>query len=150
MKSIKYLSCILVLLIIGLIVLNIYYKNHSFNKPDFEENVETINIEDYENTKVNVNSDYSFYATHSPKIEDGYMTIEFANLSSENVYLKLRVMQGKNIIGESGLIKTGEMVEKVKINEDLVKKNFVFLIMSYEKDTYYSLGEVKLNVKVGE
>jgi len=150
MKSIRYLSIVLVALIIGLVILNIYYKNKGFNEPEFEKNIEKINTDDYKDLKVNISNDYSFYATHNPKIEDNYMNIDFVNLSSEKVYLKLRVMQGDNIIGETGLIKTGEKIDRIKINDTIEKKNFIFLIMSYEKDTYYSLGEVKLNVEVGE
>ena len=48
------------------------------------------------------------------------------------------------------LIKGGQRVEKVKLNDKLSKQDYKFVIMSYEKDTYYSLGEVQLNVKVGK
>lgn len=149
MKSIKYLSIILIILVVGLLGLIYHYETHTFNKPNFEKDIKKVNIEDYKDEALTIAEGYSFFITHSPSIKDNYMYVDFVSLCDDNTYLKLRIFQGENIIGETGLIKSSERIEKVKISSELEKKDFVFLIMSYEKDTYLSLGEVKLKVKVG-
>lgn len=72
------------------------------------------------------------------------------NSESNEVWLKLRVLDKNDVIlGETGLIKPGEYVQKIHFNivpedGDVVKLK----IMGYEPETYYSAGSVLLNTNV--
>ena len=78
--------------------------------------------------------------------KDKYIYVNFYSLTNDKTYLKVRVLQDDVIIAESGLLKKNEFVEKLKMKRSLIEsKRITYLVMSYEKDTYYSLGEVRLN-----
>ena len=147
MNKNKTLLLILIALLIGLLLLNIN-RNGRFNKPDFDRTSEKINLDDYEKKSVKVTDGYIFYVSPNPKIKNGYINVDFVSLCDDNIYLKLRVFENENLIAESGLIKKGEIIKKLKIKNSNVKK-IMYVVMSYEKDTYYSLGEIKLKAKVG-
>lgn len=72
--------------------------------------------------------------------------VYFTNVSENALWLKLRVLDSKgDIIGESGLIKPGEYLKSVELNSSVKADERVTLkIMSYEPDTYYSLGAITL------
>ena len=54
----------------------------------------------------------------------------------------------KNSIGTTGVIKPGEYVEKVKLDESVSEGIIVAKVISYEPDTYYSLGSASLQVNL--
>lgn len=84
-------------------------------------------------------------------VENGKADIWFTNPESNAVWLKLRVLDAKgNILGETGLIRPGEYVQSVMLDTDpAIDENTIRLkIMSYEPDTYYSMGSAMLNVAV--
>ncbi len=57
-------------------------------------------------------------------------------------------VEGENgkLLGETGLIKPGEYVKSVKLNESPEAGSDIRLrIVAYEPETYYSAGSVVLN-----
>ena len=147
-NKIIILSVILIALVISIILV---VKNNSFKPPRFDENAKSFEKVPDEEKVVKFDDNYAFYIEGSPKIKDNYIYINFYSLSGENTYLKVRILQDDNIIAESGLLKSNEYIEKVKINKSLSNsKKITYLIMSYEKDTYYSLGEIRLNSTLEE
>lgn len=74
----------------------------------------------------------------------------FTNPSENSVWLKLRVFDEKNsIIGETGIIRPGEYVKNVSLNEKVFEgMPIVLKIMSYEPETYCSEGAVSLGTKI--
>ena len=150
MKTIKILCCILGVLVLGLIIMLIT-NNNDFNKPSFESNV--IKVKDstqYEDKLLTIRKGYSFYIDGAPEYKNNNLHVNFYSNSDESIYLKVRVLKDDKVIGESGLIKTGELLKSLRIKNLKVNDELTYLIMGYEKDTYYSAGELKLNVKVGE
>ncbi len=80
--------------------------------------------------------------------EDGRAVIYFTNsANNKNVWLKLRIYSNSNeIIGESGLIKPGEYIRSVLLNNNVeIGTNLKMKIMSYEPETYSSMGSVTIN-----
>ena len=74
------------------------------------------------------------------------------NPESNTVWLKVRVLDEKgNTLGETGIIKPGEYVQSVELdNVPKAGKPIVLKIMSYQPDTYYSEGAVSLNTTISE
>lgn len=78
-------------------------------------------------------------------------TAYFTSDEENDVYLKLRILDEKgNILGESGLIQSGEYVKDIALSRKLMAgEKIKFKVMGYEKDTYYSAGSVVLSTVVG-
>ena len=76
--------------------------------------------------------------------------IWFTNPESNSVWLKLRVLDGKgNTIGETGIIRPGEYVQKVTFKDvPEVGDTIVLKLMAYEPETYYSAGSASLTITV--
>ena len=74
------------------------------------------------------------------------------NPVSNTVWLKVRVLDEKgNILGETGLVRPGEYVQSVALdNVPKVGTPIVLKIMAYQPDTYYSEGAVSLNTAISE
>lgn len=83
-------------------------------------------------------------------VQDDSVDLYFASTQENEVWLKLRIMDEKGeILGETGLIRPGEYIRSVKLNEIPEAGSTVTMkIMSYEPDTYYSCGAVSLNTSV--
>ena len=85
-------------------------------------------------------------------VENGNAMLYFTNPSENNAWLKLRIIDEQGtVIGESGLIKPGQYLPSVKLNKKIAKDTPVSIkIMSYEPDTYNSLGafSMKSTLKV--
>lgn len=82
--------------------------------------------------------------------EDGKADVWLTNPETNAVWLKLRILDSQgNILGETGLIKPGEYVQRVsfatvpKAGEAVTLK-----LMAYEPETYYSAGSVTLKTQV--
>ncbi len=73
------------------------------------------------------------------------------NPVSNTVWLKVRVLdENGNTLGETGLIKPGEYVQSVELdNVPKTGKPIVLKVMAYQPETYYSAGAVALNTQIG-
>lgn len=93
---------------------------------------------------------YSVYICGVPHVDGINLNVYFTNTEQNDCYLKLRVIdENDNILGETGLLKPGEYVEAVKLKKKLGKGTSVKLkVMSYDTETYESLGAVVLIVTV--
>lgn len=76
--------------------------------------------------------------------------IWLANPESNNVWLKLRVLDGDgSILGETGLIRPGEYLQSVSLaSAPESGMDVVLKIMAYEPETYYSAGAVLVNATI--
>ena len=94
---------------------------------------------------------YRFSVCGNVKLDGNKATVYLTNAAENEVYLKLRVLDANgNILGETGLIKPGEYVKDVELKEALAVGTSIKLkIMSYEPETYMSMGSAALNTKIG-
>lgn len=147
--------CAILVISIGIIVILLLRINEksTFKKPEFDMGVSEIPAKlNYEESVLSIADGYSLYISPSPKIlENNYLKIDLISMESNKIYLKVRILdENKNIIGETGLLKAGDYLEKVKLNKKVKEKDkIIYKIMGYEKDTYMSAGSVNLNTKVG-
>ena len=86
------------------------------------------------------------------RIRDGLADIFFTNDKSNDVLLKLRILdKSNNILAESGLIKPNQYIESIEFRSILkVGEKIVLKIMAYEPNTYHGKGSVELNTEIFE
>ncbi len=151
MNRIKILAIILAILVVGLLIMVVPNLNKKFNKPSFDSNAKKISDNtNYIDKVFTIKDGYSFYIDGNPKLDGNNLFIDFYSNTSDDIYLKVRVLEDDKIIGESGLVQTGELLDHIHLNKTKVSGKVYYLIMGYEKDTYYSAGEVNLNIKIGD
>ena len=79
-------------------------------------------------------------------LEDGKTDVWLTNNAENNVWLKVRLADAEGgQLGETGLIRPGEYVQSIQLTmlpEET--SEVVMLVMSYEPETYYSMGSVSL------
>ena len=129
-----------------------------FVKPEFDKNAKPIsNIEIDEKlqyAEINVEDGYNVGICNNLIMDkEENILIYFSSLKDNNVYLKLRIYdKEQKILKETGLIKPGQQIEKIKIENLKNDKDVVIKIMSYDPETYYSKGTVSINtkIKIGE
>ena len=94
---------------------------------------------------------YRFSVCGNVKMDGKTATVYLTNDVENEVYIKLRVLDASsNTLGETGLIKPGEYVKDVELSEILAAGTSIKLkIMSYDPETYMSMGSAALNTKIG-
>ena len=76
---------------------------------------------------------------------DGSLPVWFSSESTNTVWVKLRVLdEDGNILGETGILKPGEYVERIQLAEGTHSCAVTLQVMGYEPETYYSAGSVGL------
>lgn len=149
------LSTILIILIsiIIFLLININSKKQ-FKKPEFDNAATSIPEKlEYKAKAIKISEGYSLYIDPIPKlVQNDNLSINLVSLEENKIWIKVRILNAKEeIIGETGLIKPGEYLEKVQINQQLSKNDQItYKIMGYEKDTYRSAGTISLNTRIGE
>lgn len=149
------LSTILIILIsiIIFLLININSKKQ-FKKPEFANAATSIPDKlEYKAKAIKISEGYSLYIDPIPKlVQNDNLSINLVSLEENKIWIKVRILNAKEeIIGETGLIKPGEYLEKVQINQQLSKNDQItYKIMGYEKDTYRSAGTISLNTRIGE
>lgn len=93
---------------------------------------------------------YTFWVCGKVICENGSAEIYLTNPDSSSVWLKVRVLDGNDrVLGETGLIKQGEYVQSVSLeNIPTDGADIKLKVMSYEPDTYYSMGAASLNTTI--
>ena len=143
--------CILLLVCMGLtITTSAYYSaNTGYKTPPFETNAiagmppkgpsEGYGI-------INSSFGYAIGISSACELENGRLTVYFANPDSNCVWLSLaivKIVDGKvtEIVAETGIIKPGQYIEWMKIPDGHTFTDEVFLIKSYAPETYVGMGE---------
>lgn len=93
---------------------------------------------------------YKFSVCGKVICENGSADIYLTDPDSNNVWLKVRVLdENDNVLGETGLIKQGEYVQSVSLENIPPDGSQIKLkVMSYEPDTYYSMGAATMNTTI--
>lgn len=80
-------------------------------------------------------------------VNDNVVDVWFTNPKSNDIWMKLRMHDSLgNILGETGLIRPGEYVQSLILDElPQPESSVVIKVMAYEPDTYYSAGSVSIN-----
>lgn len=74
---------------------------------------------------------------------DGSLPLWFYSEADNELWVKLRVLDAEgNTLGETGLLRPGEYVERVQLNELAASGAVKLHVMGYEQNSYYSAGAV--------
>lgn len=100
--------------------------------------------------ELNANDVYKVSVCGVVKLQGDRADIWLTSPATNTVWLKVRVLNEKGeTLGETGLIKPGEYVQSVTFTKlPKVGDKITMRVMSYQPDTYYSAGEIKLNTTV--
>lgn len=95
---------------------------------------------------------YRFSVCGNVTMDGSSAVVYFTNPAGNSVWIKLRVMdKDGNLLGETGLLKSGEYVKNVELTGNLPVGTPVKLkIMGYEPETYFSAGSATLNTAIGD
>ena len=94
---------------------------------------------------------YRFAVCGNVLMEGKQALVYFTNPAENDTWTKLRFYdEAGNLLGETGLLKPGEYVQYVELNNELAPGTPIKLkIMGYEPETYTSAGAVVLNTQIG-
>lgn len=150
------LCVILAVSAVGLIVvLCLPEKKGEFVAPAFEEAAKTgipVVDEKYGYTELyREGMAYRVSVCGIPAADGNALTVYFTNAEENDCYLKLRVLdENDKILGETGLLRPNEYVETVTLTKKIASGTPLKLkVMSYQPETYESVGSVLLSVKAG-
>lgn len=75
----------------------------------------------------------------------GSLPVWFSSDADNTVWVKLRLLDADgNVLGETGILKPGEYVERMQLVEGAHSCAVTLQVMGYEPETYYSAGSVGL------
>ena len=85
----------------------------------------------------------------APLLDGSSLDLCFTSPETNTVWMKVRVYdEAGNQLGESGLLKPGEHLATLVLADVPQKtEKLVAIVLSYEPDTYYSEGSVKVELK---
>lgn len=143
--------CFIALIIMGIALINSKEEVvGEFTAPAFESNAQE-GIPEVDNasyTEVYMDGmSFRAYVCALFFVEDGMAQVYFTNIEENEAWLKLRIWnQDGEIVAETGVIQSGEYVEWITFTEEVSSGEGIILeLMSYEEETYQSLGTVTLN-----
>lgn len=93
---------------------------------------------------------YSVALCGSPLVRDGKAILYLTNPKENKVWLKVRILDSSDkVIGQSGLLKQGQYVEAVSLDDVPQNDMQVQLkIMAYQPETYHSAGAAVLSTNL--
>ncbi|MCH5347838.1 MAG: hypothetical protein J1E40_00815 [Oscillospiraceae bacterium] len=152
------LGVLLGLAIIAIIIaaMNRPVQRAEFTPPPMEENAVAGVPEDVNEmmmyTKAPVTEDFTIALCGVPTITyDGQMRVYFTNDETNEFMIRAIILaaDGKTQLGESGLLKPGEYVEYIHIDQvPKYGEELVLRVQSFEEKTYFSRGAFNMNIKV--
>lgn len=140
-------SAILVAIVIVLLINNKEFvppKIDSSSKSGTPKYVENLGYKE-----LKMSDDYNISIAGKPKLDGKNLFIYFSSDKSSKYLFKLRIYKNDLLISETGLIEPNHYIDKIKVGNKLsVGDKITYKVMGYERDTYYSAGEVLLDIRV--
>ena len=105
--------------------------------------------EDLSYSTLFVEEGYEIGICGTPSIEQEHLVCYLTNVTSNQIWIKAKIYdEQENLIGQTGMIKAGNYVEKIKLNSSLESQNIQIKIIAYEPETYQSRGNVSFKIAV--
>ncbi len=148
--SITAAALFLIAVLVVLIVRN--NKPEGYVKPLFDKNCITMSFDDAPGNKVGVTEGFTVAVPNSVSGNKKGINVCFASASDNKGNIKLELIDSDgNIVAESGLIKPGEYLETISkvYSKNLPKSDcdITIKVLTYEPETYVSLGSCTFKVK---
>ena len=85
------------------------------------------------------------------RVREGMAEVRFVNPADNSVWLRLRILDEEgNILGQTGLLRPGEYVDGMPVEEIPAGMPVILKVMAYEPETYHSAGAVALHTRIAE
>ncbi len=161
-KTHKIILSVLAVALVGIIVSCIVVSQSGgkeqispeFSAPAFDNNTVIVNVDDIpqsaEYKSLAIKDGFKISMASVVTINNSTADIYFTSDVANTAWLKVEILSvdGKTSYGESGLLKQGETLEKIKLNSSPKANELIIKILSYEPNTYYSLGTATVRVKI--
>ena len=137
-------------IIIGAVNSAGHAKKAEFTPPPFEENA-VVGVPEVDEalgwSELAVRDGYVVHVCGMLNSYDGEtVAVWFTSDANNDVWLKLRMRDTEGtILGQTGILRPGEYVEYMTLNESAHTGDVILEIMGYEPETYYSAGTVGLS-----
>ena len=96
---------------------------------------------------LSLNDEVTVSLYSAPIVADDFALVCFAADAGNTAWVRLRLLDAKgNILGESGLLRPGEYVESIALATQPDRPEAIAKILTYEPDTYYSLGSATAQI----
>lgn len=147
--SVTGILCALSLMVMGMVVIR-HNQTPPFQPPSFDSTAQTGTptvAEKYQWAPLEVTDGYTVSLCAQPTVEDDQAVVYFTSPQDNQVWVKLRLLsQAGEILGESGVVRNGEYVERVPLSHPLTQDTPVVMqVVAYTPETWYSGGNVTLN-----
>lgn len=123
-----------------------------FTAPPFEEYVELgmPTVEEVLNySDIVIEGNYGFSIAGTPSLEENVLTVYFTNPKENEAWLLLRVYNASGEeIGTTGILRPGEYLKAVTLDPSVDDESIKVKVLSYEPDTYYSLGTASATLPI--
>lgn len=151
---------VIVAVVLGLVLLSViawgvWYLSQpkEFVKPAFEEaaveGAPTVSDASLRYTHAKLTDELAVGLCATCRKDGDELLIYFTSLEHNTAWVRVKVYDEKGKLrGESGLLRPGEYVERVALSSKPRGETLTIKVLSYEPDTYYSLGTAALTVNV--
>lgn len=150
-NKLAYLLGVIAIILI-IIVVVLFVNNKDFVPPKMDSSSKSGTpkfVEELGYKNLKVSEDYNIAIAGKPKLDGKNLFIYFTSDKNSKYLFKLRIYKNDSLIEETGLIEPGHYIDKINVGSKLKKGDSIsYKIMGYEYDTYYSAGEVFLDVRV--
>lgn len=154
-KTLIILSIVCLLCIAGMILALTLGKREKvvFTPPPFEESAQTgapeVSEDSYGQLELQT---YSVMLCGNPELMKKGLQLWLTNPESNHAWIKVRVFDTEEtLLGESGLLRPGEYLQYVALQQRLEPgEDVILVVMGYEPDTYHSIGNAKLQISISE
>ena len=101
----------------------------------------------YGTLSLNEAASVSLYS--APTVQDGKITVCFYSKAENTAWVRLRITdENGRLLGQTGLLKPGEYVEHILLENAPRSSRAVARILTYQPETYYSLGSASANIQL--
>lgn len=127
-----------------------------FSAPAFDNNAVILNVGDIPQTaeykSLTIKDGFKISMSSVVTITDNSADIYFTSDINNIAWLKVEILSadGKTSFGESGLLKQGEGLKQIELDSLPDGDELIVKILSYEPDTYYSLGTATVKVETAK
>ena len=152
-KIIAILIAIIFVVLLAFMLANYIYSNKNNNTIVFDKNAivgePSPDKEYYYSSLTSPTGYYVSLASNLYRQDDDSLMLFLTNPSINDVYFMCKIENTKGeVLYQSNVIKPGEYIDKLKAYKKIEEDKEIDIkiyIIAYEKDTYYSAGEVVLN-----
>lgn len=127
-----------------------------FSAPAFDSNAVILNADDIPQTaqykSLSIKDDFKVSMSSVVAIAYDTIDIYFTSHNENAAWLKIEILNADGTVsyGESGLIKQGESLKQIKLNSTPQGDELIVKILSYEPNTYYSLGTATVKIEIAK